>query len=384
MRECGAGRCFRSGIWRRFLTLLCLAGLVFTGCENDSSWKQGKPLPKEKIKIGIIHPNGIGRESGYDYAHYRGILQMRRQLGLGDEQITRRPNIFDQDSREVENAIRDCIAEGANIILALSWGYGETCEKLAGQFPGVVFTHGIGVGSNGANFTSFSGKFYQARYLSGIVAGKKTKTNKIGYVAAMGKGNGQVTGGIDAFALGVESVNPAARVYVKVTHSWLDPMGETEAARILIALGCDVIAEHVNGPAAMVAAQNAGVWGIGYNSDMKADAPRAVLTSVVMNWEVYYTRLIRSIIDGDFTAEPYSGGIAEGLLDISPLSPEQVTPDTIEAVERARRRIIEGFNVFSGVFETNEGFTVDSEGTGPEESEILKDIHWYYRNVVEL
>jgi basic membrane protein A len=160
-------------------------------------------------------------------------------------------------------------------------------------------------------------------------------------------------------------------------------MGETEAADSLIASGCDVIAGHTNTPAALVAAQKAGVWGIGYNTNMEAIAPGTVLTSVIINWEVYYTYLIQSIMSGDFVPQPYFGGIAEGMTDITPLSRELVPPDVINAVQEARRRIIEGFNVFGGTFETNQGLTVGSEGAVLTESEILENIHWYYRNVVE-
>lgn len=369
------------GALLRIVALLCLAGI--TGCKNGSSWKPGKPLAREKIKIGIIHPNDIAGKTGYDYAHHIGILRMRQELGIGDEQIIRKLNIFDGDSNEAENAMLDCINRGANIIIAPSWGYSTACEKLAGQFPRVIFAHGMSTLNNGTNLTSYSPKFYQSRYLSGIVAGKKTGTNRIGYVAAMDKDNGEVSGGLNAFAIGVESVNPAARVYVRVTHSWFDPMGETEAADKLIASGCDVIGGHTNTSAILVAAQKAGVWGIGYNSNMEAVAPGTVLTSVVINWEVYYIRLIRSIIDGDFNTLPYFGGIAEGMTDITPLSPELFPPDTIALVREARQRIIEGFNVFGGVFETNQGLTVGSEGIAPAEGEILKNIHWYYRNVVE-
>jgi basic membrane protein A len=308
---------------------------------------------------------------------------MQQELGLEDEQIIRKINIFDGDSGEAENAMLDCIAGGANIIIAPSFGYLAACEKLAGQFPQVIFAHGMSTLRNDTNLTSYSPKFYQARYLSGIVAGMKTGTDKIGYVAAMGKDNGEVSGGLNAFAIGVESVNPAARVYVKVTHNWFDPMGETEAADSLIAAGCDVITGHTNTPASMVAAQKAGVWGIGYNSNMEAIAPETVLTSVVINWEVYYIRLIQSIINGTFIPQSYFGGIAEGMTDITPLSLKLVPPGTADTVQEARRRIIEGFNVFGGVFETNQGLTVGSEDAVPAESEILEDIHWYYRNVVE-
>jgi basic membrane protein A len=366
-----------------------IAGLFLAalgGCgKTPVQWQPGKPFKKEYVKVGIIHPNEISETSLYDWAHYAGTLEMQRELNLTDDQIIRRANVFEEDQAESEAVIRECISEGANIIIAPSWGYMDVCEKLAAEFPFVVFAHATGYKYNDTNFTNYSGRFYQARYLSGIVAGMKTVTNKIGYVAAMGRENSEVTGGINAFALGVESVNPGARVYVKVTYSWFDPMGEDEAAKALVARGCDVITQHTNTIAPQMAAQNAGVWGIGYNVDMSAYAPKAVLTSVVLRWGAYYSRLVQSVIDGDFTTSPYFGGIAEGLVDITPLAPDLTSPEMAARVEAARRRISEGkFNVFDGELETSEGSLIGTRGGTLGDSEIIGNIHWYYRNIVGL
>jgi basic membrane protein A len=365
-----------------------LAAFLFllSSCHGKQQylWKSGEGIPKEKIKVGIIHPNEISETSGYDYAHYVGTLYMQQELGLPDTQILRKTNIFEDDSDVVENAMRDCIAEGANIIIAASWGYMDTCEKLAAEFPNVVFAHATGYKFNGTNFTNYSGRLYQARYLSGIVAGMQTKTNKIGFVAAMGSENSEVTAGVNAFALGVEKVNPAAQVYVKVTYSWFDPLGETEATQALVAAGCDVIAEHCNTPSPQIAAEKAHVWGIGFNSDMRKDAPNAVLCSVVLNWGVYYAYLVKSVMDGSFTTAPYFGGIADGMVDITPLA-EFAGRGIAEAVEQEKRRMLyEGFNVFDGEIETNEGGIVGKAGLTLSDSEIIGGINWYYRTVKEI
>ncbi|MDR3199943.1 MAG: BMP family ABC transporter substrate-binding protein [Spirochaetales bacterium] len=374
-----------TGKTQKVLLLSVLAAILsLTHCGREQPWKPGQPLAKEKIKIGVIHPNETTEVSEYDYAHYMGTVHMQRDLELWEDQIIRKINVFDADAVAAENAMRDCIAEGANIILAPSWGYMDTCEKLSVQYPSVVFAHGLGHKYNSANFTNFSGRAYQARYLSGIVAGMKTRTNKLGYVAAMGKDSSEVSAGLNAFALGVESVNPAARVHVKVTYSWIDRMGETEAANALIARGCDVITAHVNTPSAQIAAQKAGVWAIGFNTDMRKDAPRAVITSVVLNWGVYYTYLVRSVMNGSFTTRPYFGGIAEAMVSITPLSEELAPPGAKEAVEAVRQRMMSGeFNVFDGELKTNDGQTVGTEGATLPDSEIIGGIHWYYRNVVE-
>ena len=245
---------------------------------------------------------------------------MQKNLGLEDSQIIRKNNINDSDPTAIETAILECIEEGANVIFATSWGYMDTCEQLAEEYPDVIFSHGTGYKSNGKNFNNYFGRIYQARYLTGIAAGLKTKTNKIGYVGAWGKENSEVTGGCNAFAMGVYSVNPDAKVYIKTTNSWFDPEGEKQAADALISLGCDVIGQHCDTPNPQLAAEAAGVFGVGYNSDMSKDAPDAVLTSTIWHWGAYYTSAVQSIIDGTWTGENYFGGMAEGLVAIAPLS----------------------------------------------------------------
>lgn len=364
---------------------LCTSGLA--GCSNPAgvaaSWQPGAPLEREKVVVGVIHVGDA--TSGFSLAHDKGVREMQTAIGLRDRQIIRKLNVNDADPLMVESMMRECIEGGANVIIATSWGHMDICEKLAKEYPNVIFANASGYKYNDTNFTNYFGRMYQARYLSGIAAGFKTKTNKIGYVAAMDKTNSEVTGGIDAFALGVESVNPDAEIYVKVTYSWFDPAGERKTARRLIDEGCDVIAQHCNNADPQMEAERDGVWGIGFNSDMSYEAPNAVLTSVVWKWGVYYTYLIGSVIDGSFTTTPYLGGLTEGMVDITPLSEKLSSPETEEAVASARERILNGeINVFDGIMETNDGRKIGSEGGTLSDSEIAGGIDWYYRNVVEV
>lgn len=339
-------------------------------------------IAKEDIKIGVIHITDPAEGSGYTYTHDLGIQGMQKNLGLDDTQIVRKNNVNDSDATAIENAVRECIEEGCNIIFATSWGFMDTCEALSEEFPDVIFSHGTGYKCNGVNFNNYFGRIYQARYLAGIAAGLKTETNKLGYVAAMGQENSEVTGGINAFAMGAYSVNPDCEVYVKVTNSWFDPEGETQAAQALVDLGCDVIAQHCDTPNPQTVAEQNGVWGVGYNSDMSKDAPGAVLTSVMWDWSVYYTYAVQSVIDGTWTGENYFGGMADGLVDIAPLS-DLCAEGTQEAVDAARKQIIEeGFNVFDGVIETNDGSTVGEEGSTLSDSDITGSMNWYFKNVV--
>lgn len=370
------------------------AVLMLTGCSSntadngsadtasDSASASTIQYAKEDIKIGVIHIGNPADGSGYSYTHDVGIQDMQAALGLSDDQIIRKNNVSDGDPTATETAIRECIEAGCNIIFGTSWGYMDTMEALADEFPNVVFSHGTGYKNNGKNMNNYFGRIYQARYLSGIVAGMKTESNLIGYVAAMGSENSEVTGGIDAFAIGVASVNPDAKIYVKVTNSWYSPTEETNAAKALIAEGCDVIAQHCDTPNPQLEAESAGVWGVGYNSDMIKDAPGATLTSVEWHWGAYYTQAVQQVIDGTWNCENYYGGMADGLLDISDLNSALCTDEMQAKVDEAKNEILNsGFNVFDGVLETNDGSTVGEEGSTLDDATIKGGINWYYKNV---
>ena len=315
-----------------------------TGTSESASATGG--IPKDEIKVGVIHLSDPAEGSGYTYTHDQGIIGMQQNLGLADDQIVRKISVDDTAAAAVETAITECVEEGCNIIFATSWGYMDTCEALAEEFPDVIFSHGTGYKSNGTNFNNYFGRIYQARYLSGIIAGMKTETNKIGYVAAMGQENGEVTSGCNAFAMGVASVNPDAEVYVSVTNSWFDPEGEKQAAERLIAEGCDVIGQHCDTPNPQTAAEEHGVWGVGYNSDMTKDAPGATLTSVMWDWSVYYTKAVQNVIDGTWVAgekvDNYFGDMADGLVTLGEFNSDLVTDEMIAKVEEGNTHTLEG------------------------------------------
>ena len=344
----------------------------------------GKGIPKEEIKVGVLHISDPAEGSGYAYTYDIGIQGMQENLGLTDEQIVRKLNVDDGDPEAITAALQECIDEGCNVIFTTSWGYMQPTADMAAKYPDIYFSHGTGYLSNGTNFNNYFGRIYQARYLSGIVAGMNTKTNKIGYVAAQDSSNSEVTGGIDAFAMGVYSVNPDANIYVKVTNSWYDPDAEKAAAEELLAMGCDVMSQHCDTPYPQTLAQEKGVYGIGYNSAMSKETPDSCLCSVIWNWSAYYTSAVQSIIDGTWDGSNYYGGMADALVEVTKLA-DFCADGTQEKVDEATAQIISGsFNVFDGVIETNEGGTVGKAGTTLDDATITGGINWYFKNVVVL
>ena len=386
----------------RYCTAFLLIAAVLTGCAgssprtpDDYATNEGytsteasaqtsdlkqTDISKDDMKVGVLYISDPSEGSGYSYTHDLGIQGMQENLGLNSDQIERKI-VDDGDAAATEKAIKECIDDGCRIIFTTSWGYMETTSEMAEQYPDVYFSHGTGYLSNGKNFNNYFGRIYQARYLSGIVAGMNTKSNKIGYVAAQDSSNSEVTGGIDAFAIGVESVNQDAKIYVAVTNSWYDPDKEKAASEQLLDMGCDVMAQHCDTAYPQTLAQDRGVYGIGYNSDMSKETPDSCLTSVIWNWSAYYTSAVKSVMNGTWDGSNYYGGMAEGLVGITNLA-GFAADGTQEKVDKATAAILSGENnVFDGVLETNTGDTVGSEGSTLDDATITGGINWYYRNV---
>lgn len=340
-----------------------------------------KTISKDELKIGVLYIGSASETSGYTYAHEIGIQGMANNIGLSDNQIVRKESVSDSDEKAIKAALQDCVDKKCNVIFTTSWGYMNQTEEFAEKYPDIYFANATGYLSNGKNFTNYFGRIYQTRYLSGIVAGLKTKTNKIGYVSAMGTDNSECTGGVDAFAIGVESVNKAAKVKVAVTNSWYAPDDEKKASDALIAAGCDVLAQHCDTTAPQEASQDNGTWSIGYNSDMSKETPKATLTSVIWNWSAYYTSYISSIINASYDGKNYYGGMKENLVSLTELS-SLCESDTADKIKEAKENIISGkFGVFDGVLKTNTGKTVGKEGKTIDDATITGKINWYYYNV---
>lgn len=378
---------FLSAVLAGMMTLSLMAGCssggdqtttTNTDSDNQSTAEGLFPaVPKEELKVGVVHITNPAEGTGYTYTHDLGIQGMQKALGLDDSQIIRKNDVDDTDATAILTALEECVEEGCQIVFATSWGYMDYVEQVAEEYPEVLFAHGTGNKSNGSNFINYFGKINQARYLSGIAAGMKTASNKIGYVAAQDSQNGEVTSGIDAFAMGVESVNPDAKVYVKVTGSWFDPEGEGQAAKALIDLGCDVIAQHCDTANPATEAEKAGVYAVGYNSDMAEKAPGATLTSVMWDWSVFYTKAVEDVINGTWTGENYFGSMQDGLVTLAPLS-DLCAEGTAEKVKEVQDKIMNGeWDIFDGEteYEDNQGQTHTLK------AEEYGTCNWYYKNV---
>ena len=321
----------------------------------------GDELTLENIKVGFVHITDPS-DQGYTYNHNRGTEKMAEELGLREDQIINKFNMA--ETSESENAMRELVEQGCHIVFATSFGHEQFMLKVAEEHPEVQFCHATGyqAGMSGLpNMHNYFGAIYQARYLSGIAAGLKTETNKLGYVAA--QPFPECISGLNGFYLGALSVNPDVTMEVKYTYSWHDPVKEGQMAQALIDSGCDVIGQHADSTACATTAEQNGVFHVGYNADMREAAPNASLTSAVWDWSIYLKFAIEKLVAGEEIPVDWSQGLSEGAVDISPLNEEIVAEGTAEAIEEARDRIVNGdWDVFTGPLYNNEGEIVVEEG----------------------
>ncbi|MCA1944683.1 MAG: BMP family ABC transporter substrate-binding protein [Desulfovibrio sp.] len=326
----------------------------------------------EDMKVGFIYVSPVG-DAGWSWAHDQGRQAVDAMDGVSTSYVESVP-----EGPDAERVIAGLARKGHSLIFTTSFGYMDPTLKVAGQFPDVTFMHCSGF-KTGPNMGNYFGRMYQARYLTGLVAGKMTKGNIIGYVAAFPIP--EVIRGINAFTLGVREVNPKAEVRVVWTKTWYDPALEKDAAKSLLDVGADVIAQHQDSPGPQEAAMEKGVYSIGYNSDMSSFAPKAHLTAAVWNWPVFYTEMVKQVQNKTWKPEALWWGMDTGLVDIAPMGP-MVPQDVKDMVEAKKKAIIDkSFTVFAGPVKDQKGEERIKAGAMPEDKELL-GMTWFVEGVV--
>lgn len=346
---------------KKIIALLMAMALVLSLAACGGSEAPAAEAGASDFKVGAIYINSKNDTAGYTFAHHNGITTAMKELGLDVDTQLAIVDEVPEDKEQVLAAIDTLVGEGADIIFGISFGYIDAMEEAAGEYTDVIFSHGTGYKCNDTNFNNYFGRAYQARYLAGIAAGLKsleTGNNNIGYVAAYTTEYAETASGINGFALGVQAVNPEATIYVKNLGAWADEVNEKAyAVELIESLGCGVISQHCDSAQPQIAAQDAGIFGCGYNSDMTADAPNAHLTAAIWNWNVYYRTAMEAAMNcGDASkfvetmgSSAYYGGLKEGFVDISPLS-ENCAEGTEAAIAAVKELIVSGaWDVFSGV-----------------------------------
>ncbi len=340
------------------------AGVAFSFLLSLSTNAQTPPL-----KVGFVYVAPL-TETGWVRQHEEGRKAVEAALNtagaLPKVQTTYVENVA--EGPDAERVIRDLARQGHRLIFTPSFGYMEPTLKVAAEFPEVKFESITGY-KRSANVATANARYYEGRYLAGIAAGRMTQTKVAGYVA--GFPIPEVLQGINAFTLGLRSVNPQAEVRVIWLNAWFDPPREREAAITLFNQNADVVAFHTGSNAVMVAAQERGKFAIGYHSDMRKVAPDAQLLTVTHQWGAYYSRRAREVLEGRWASGDVWGGVREGMVRVEGFGSKVPKAVQDEVLQRQKELAAGQLQPFTGPISDNEGRQVVAPGKKLTDPEIL-------------
>lgn len=354
--------------------------LVACGQDQGAAKTTAEPVKAEAaqeapgpLKVGFVYVGPTG-DAGWTYAHDNGRKYLEEKLGAAVETTYVESVAEGADSERVINQLAK---SGNKLIFTTSFGYMNPTLKVAKKYPNTAFEHSTGY-KRSENVGTYFDRAYEGRYLTGIVAGKMTKSNVVGYVGSFPIP--EVIRGINAFTRGAQSVNPDIKVKVVWVSTWYDPGKERAAAETMILQGADVITQHTDSPGPINAAQSKGVYAIGYNSDMSEYGEKAHLTSTIHNWGPVYAAKAQAVIDGTWVAEDIWPGVAEGIVDLAPFHSD-IPQDVQDYVNAQKAAIADGsLHPFAGPVVDQSGAIKVAEGTNMADGDML-GFGWYVKGV---
>ncbi|MCP5287394.1 MAG: BMP family ABC transporter substrate-binding protein [Burkholderiaceae bacterium] len=307
------------------------------------------PAPKpEPLKAAWVYVGPVG-DAGWTFAHDQGRKAVEAEFGdkVATTFVEKVP-----EGADAERVIRDLAAQGNKIIFATSFGFMEPMLKVAAEFPDVKFEHATGY-KTADNMRLYDAKFFEDAYLAGVIAGKMTKTNTLGFVASFPIP--EVLRNINAYTLGAQSVNPKVKTKVVWVNTWFDPPKESDAAQSLINGGADVLLQNTDSTAVLQTAEKNGKYAFGWDSDMSGFAPKAHLASCVANWGPYYVKAIKDVMDGTWATGRTVWGVKEGQNALVKIA-DVVPADVKEQVEKLAAGMKDGsFAAYTGPVMDNTG-----------------------------
>ena len=345
-----------------FVTVIAAAALAGCGKKAEppapaASAPASAPAPKPApLKAAWVYVGPVG-DAGWSFAHDQGRKAVEAEYGdkIATTFVEKVP-----EGADAERVIRDLAAQGTKIIFATSFGFMEPMLKVAAEFPDVKFEHATGY-KTADNMRIYDAKFFEDAYLAGVVAGKMTKTNTLGFVGSFPIP--EVLRNINAFTLGAQSVNPKVKTKVVWVNTWFDPPKESDAAQSLINGGADVLLQNTDSTAVLQTAEKNGKYAFGWDSDMSAFAPKAHLASCIVDWGPYYKKAIKDVMDGTWKTERTVWGVKEGQNALVKVA-DFVPAETKEQVEKLSAGLKDGsFAVFTGPVMDNTGKERLAKGT---------------------
>lgn len=265
----------------------------------------------DKLKVGFIYLGPVG-DLGWTYQHDVARQAMIKEFGDKVE-TTFLENV--SEGPDSERSIEQLARAGNKLIFTTSFGYMEPTLKVAKKYPKIHFEHATGY-KRAENVSTYSGRFYEGRYIQGIIAAKMSKSGVLGYIGSFPIP--EVISGINATILGAQTINPNIKVKIIWANSWFDPGKEADAAKALLDQGADVIMQHTDSPAAMQIASERGKLAFGQDSEMIKFGPKSQLTSIMDNWGPYYIERVKAELDGKWKSEDFWGGLKTKIVMMAP------------------------------------------------------------------
>jgi simple sugar transport system substrate-binding protein len=326
------------------------------------------------VKVAFVYIDPVG-DTGWSYQHDLARKELEKALGA---QVKTTVVEKVPDTADAERVIRQLAAGGHDLIFTTSFGYMEPTLRVSKLFPKVKFEHATGFKQAG-NMVSYESRFYEGAYLLGVLAGRMSKTNTLGYVGSFPIP--EVIRNIDAFTLGARSVNPKIRVKVIWVDTWYDPGKERQAAEALIAQGADVLCQNTDSPAVVQVAEQRGVYAFGWDSDMAKYGPRAQLAANTQHWSDYYVQEVKKVIDGTWTGNRSTvWGLKEGMVVLASLN-KSLPADVVKVFEERKAAIIAGkLHPFTGPLKDNTGAVKVAAGTTMTHEQLMA-ISWYVEGI---
>ena len=343
------------------LVAACLFSSVLAQIAEPS--KPAAPV-KTPTKAAFVYVTPVF-DMGWTHQHDQGRKAVEKSLGA-QVKTTVVENVA--EGADAERVVRDLAQQGHDIIFTTSFGYMEPTLKVAKEFPKVKFESITGYKTD-VNVSVANARYYEGRYLAGIAAGRMTQTNVAGYVA--GFPIPEVLQGLNAFTLGMRSVNPKAQVKVIWLNAWFDPAKERDSAMTLFNQDADVITFHSATNAVMVAAQERGKMAIAYHSDMRQVAPDAQLMAITHSWGEYYTQRVRALQKGQWQTSTVWGGLKEGMIKVGDFGPKLLPSVRTEIIQIQKDMVAGKRHPFQGPIEDNEGKPVLPAGQRLSDVQIL-------------
>ncbi|HTT13275.1 MAG TPA: BMP family ABC transporter substrate-binding protein [Burkholderiaceae bacterium] len=332
-------------------SVIIAAALLAAACgkkEEAPAPQAAAPAKAEPLKAAWVYVGPVG-DAGWSFAHDLGRKAVEAEYGdkVKTTLVEKVP-----EGADAERVIRDLAAQGNKIIFATSFGYMEAMFKVAADFPDVRFEHATGY-KTAANMRLYDSKFYEPSYMAGVIAGKMTRTNTLGFVGSFPIP--EVLRNINAFTLGAQSVNPKIKTKVVWINTWFDPPKESDAAQSLINGGADVLLQNTDSTAVLQTADKNGKFAFGWDSDMSGFAQKAHLASCVANWGGYYKKAIKDVMDNTWKTDRTVWGVKEGMNDLVKVA--DVVPDDVKKkVDEIKQGMQAGtFEVFTGPIVDNTG-----------------------------